>query len=99
CAFVEQGIWHLGAIDTKQRRFDPVETPFTEISFVQAAPGRAVFRAASPTEPFAIIEMNLAIHKTQSLQRGSSVDINPGYISIAQPVDFPNEDRLHAAVF
>src|SRR5205807_666429 len=99
CAFVEQGIWHLGTIDITQKTLEPIETPFTEISFVQAALGRAVFRAASPTEPFAIIEMNLATRETKSLQRGSNVDIDAGYVSIAQSVEFSTENGLTAHGF
>src|SRR3954470_1869545 len=69
CAFAENGLWQLGTINTRSKQFERIDTPFTEISFVQAAPGRAVFRAGSSREPFAIIEMNLENHEASILQR------------------------------
>ncbi|HSP64119.1 MAG TPA: S9 family peptidase, partial [Pyrinomonadaceae bacterium] len=99
CAFAEQGIWHLGTIDTRAGKLERIETPYTEISFVRAAPGRAVFRAGSATEPFSIIEMDLARRETKVLQRASTFSIDSGYISAAQAIEFPTENGLTAQGF
>ena len=99
CAFAEQGIWRLGLIDTRTRKLERIETPYTEISFMCAAPGRAVFRAGSPTEPFSIIEMDLATRDGKVLQRASRTAIDPGYISAPQPIEFPTENGLTAHGF
>src|SRR5438132_13526273 len=99
CAFVEKGIWKLGTIDTRSRHFDRIEPPFSEISFVQAAPGRAVFRAGGPTEPFSIGEMDLTSGKTKLLRRATKIDIDASYISEPQPVEFPPENGLTAHGF
>ena len=99
CAFVEKGIWKLGTIDTRTRQFDHIETPFSEISFVQAAPGRAIFRAGGPTEPFSIGEMDLTSGKTKLLRRATKIDIDASYISEPQPVEFPTENGLTAHGF
>ena len=99
CAFVEKGIWELGTIHTRTRQFDRIDTPFTEISFLQAAPGRAVFRAASPSAPMSIVEMDLTSHETKALRRATKFDIDPNYISEPQPVEFPTENGLTAHGF
>src|SRR5712691_794237 len=99
CTFAEQGIWRLGLIDTRRRKLERIETPYTEISFVRAAPGRAVFRAGSPTEPFSIIEMDLATRKTKVLQRAGNLNLDAGYISEPQPIEFPTENGLTAYGF
>jgi len=99
CAFVEKGIWKLGTIDTRTRQFDRVEMPFTEISSVQAASGRAVFRAGSPSEPLSIVEMDLTSHETKVLRRATKIDIDSSYISEPQPVEFPTENGLTAHGF
>lgn len=98
-AFAERGIWHLATIDTRTKEFERINTPFTEVSYVRASSGRAVFRAASPTQGFAIIEMNLETHERKILKRGSAVDLDPGYISEAQPIEFPTENGLTAHGF
>ena len=99
CAFAEKGIWKLGTIDTRTRQFDRVETPFTEISFVHAAPGRALFRAASPSAPMSIVEMDLTSGETNVLRRATKIHLDSSYISEPHPVEFPTENGLTAHGF
>jgi dipeptidyl aminopeptidase/acylaminoacyl peptidase len=99
CAFVEKGLWSLGLIDTRRKKLEKVETQFTEISFVRAAAGRALFRAGSALAPFSIVEMNPATHETNVLRRASNVELDPGYISTPTPIEFPTENGLTAHGF
>jgi len=99
CTFAERGLWRLGTIDTLAKTLQRIDTPYTEISYVCAASGRAVFRAGSPQSPFSIIEMDLATRATKILQRASKIDIEAGYISEPQPVEFPTENGLTAHGF
>src|SRR6266704_1625403 len=78
CTYAQRGIWQLATIDTSTGELEPIDTPYTEISFVCAAPGRAVFRAGAPAEPFSIIEMDLETRNTSVLKRANKVEIDPG---------------------
>ncbi|HYV23660.1 MAG TPA: prolyl oligopeptidase family serine peptidase, partial [Pyrinomonadaceae bacterium] len=99
CAFVERGIWHLATINTQSKQFERIETPFTDISYVRASAGRAVFRAASPTQSLAIIDLDLNTRERQVLKRGSATDVDPAYFSEATPIEFPTENGLTAHGF
>ena len=99
CAFAERGLWRLGTIDTRTKTLQRIDGPYTDVSYVCAAPGRAVFRAGSPQDPFSIIEMDLAAHTTKVLQRASKIDIDAGFVSEPQPIEFPTEDGLTAHGF
>jgi dipeptidyl aminopeptidase/acylaminoacyl peptidase len=99
CAFAERGAWRLGAIDTRTRKLQRIDAPYTEISYVCAAPGRAVFRAGSPRESFSIIEMDLASRTTKVLQHANKIDIAAGFISKPQAIEFPTENGLTAHGF
>jgi dipeptidyl aminopeptidase/acylaminoacyl peptidase len=99
CAFAEKGLWKLGTINTRSKQFERIDTPFTDIEFVQASPGRTIFRAGSPTEPFAIIEMDLVTRATKVLQRSANIQIDEGYLSVAEPIEFPTENGLTAHGF
>jgi dipeptidyl aminopeptidase/acylaminoacyl peptidase len=99
CTFAERGVWRLGIIDTHTGKLQRIDAPYTEISFVCAAPGRAVFRAGSPREPFSIIEMDLASRTTKVLQRASKSNIAAGFISEPQAIEFPTENGLTAHGF
>jgi dipeptidyl aminopeptidase/acylaminoacyl peptidase len=99
CAFAEKALWKLGTIDTRTRAFARIDTAFTEISYMQASAGRAVFRAGSPRETLSIIEMNLDDGQTKVLQRSANLPIDPGYVSEAQAIEFPTENGLTAHGF
>lgn len=99
CAFCERGIWGLGSLDMRTGDLERLGTTFTEISFVCAAPGRAVFRAGSASEPFSIVEMDLKTQQTNVLQRANKIEIDPGYVSIAEPIEFPTEGGQTAHAF
>ena len=38
CAYVERGISKLATIDTRTGKLTPIETPYTEITYLRAAP-------------------------------------------------------------
>ena len=99
CAFAERGIWHLGTIDLATRELERIDAPYTEVSFVCAASGRALYRAGSRTGPFAIIEMDLATREAKVLQRANKLNIDSAFISEAQAVEFPTENGLTAHGF
>ncbi len=99
CAYVEKGIWSLATIDTRAKTFQQVETSYSEISYVRAANNRAVFRAGSPRESFAILRMDLTTGETSKLQQASKVEIDPRYISEPIAVEFPTGNGLTAHGF
>ncbi len=99
CAYVDTGLWKLGTIDARTRTLAPIETRFTDISYVQVAAGRAVFKAGSPRDPLSIFEMNLTTRETTLLQCTANLEIDHGYISEPQPIEFPTENGLTAHGF
>jgi dipeptidyl aminopeptidase/acylaminoacyl peptidase len=99
CAFAERGLWRLGTIDTHSKTLQRIEAPYTDVSYICAAPGRAVFRAGAPKTSFSIMEMDLAARATKVLRRASKIDVDPGFISEPQPIEFPTEDGLTAHGF
>lgn len=99
CAYVQRGIWHLASLDTTTKKLERIETPYTEISYVRAAPGHVVFRAGSPTEPLSIVRFELATKKFDVLRRSSEIQLEGKYLSPAQPIEFPTESGRTAHAF
>lgn len=99
CAYNQRGIWQLATIDTATRHLEKIETPYTELSFVRAVPGRVFFRAGSRTEPISIIEFDLKNQETKVYQRQSKASIDAGYYSKAEAIEFPTENGLTAHGF
>ncbi len=99
CAFIERGRAQLGLLDTASGNLERIETRFSDITFVRARAGRAVFRAGSPTEPTSIVSMNLASRETEVLRRSNDLRIDEGYLSVPEAIEFPTEDGLTAHGF
>ncbi|HLM57131.1 MAG TPA: S9 family peptidase, partial [Pyrinomonadaceae bacterium] len=99
CAYNVRGFWKLGRLDTRAKELRQIETPYTEISFLRAAPGRAVFRGGSPTERLSIVEVDLETGRAEVLRRSGSDQIDSGYLSTAAAVEFPTEGGLTAHAF
>jgi dipeptidyl aminopeptidase/acylaminoacyl peptidase len=98
--YTRDGSWHLVAIDTASGELSPVEAPFTEISDLFAAGGAAVFVGGSPTLPTAIVRFDPA-SALETLKRSLDVEIDPGYLSVPTPVEFPtgNGQTAHAFLY
>jgi dipeptidyl aminopeptidase/acylaminoacyl peptidase len=90
CAYQQDGTWRLGLLDA--HGMTPVDLPLTEVSAVQAAPGRAVFLGGSPTAPAAIwgLSFEPGSPATPSLlHQPSPPVIEEAYLSRLEPVAFP----------
>lgn len=96
CAYTTKGVSHLASLDTAAGVLEPIQTPYTEIWGVRAAPGRAVFAAGHPSEPPSVVELNLATGDLEVLHRSSDVAIDEGYLSHPEALEFPTEDGLTA---
>jgi dipeptidyl aminopeptidase/acylaminoacyl peptidase len=101
CTWRERGVSRFGVLDTATKSLRRVETPFEDITYVRAsvATGRTVFRAGSPVNGSAIVEIDLASGEIKTLRRASDLEIDEGYLSAAQAVEFPTENNLTAHAF
>jgi dipeptidyl aminopeptidase/acylaminoacyl peptidase len=99
CKYVQQGNSYLASLNTVTGKLDHIEVPYSTIRELYASPEQVVFAGGSPTEPWSIIELDLDTYRTQVLRRSSSVTIEPGYLSIPEPIEFPTEHGLTAYAF
>lgn len=99
CTYTLKGTWHLASLDVTTRTLESIEVPYTYAEFVRAAPGCAVFCAGSPTEPLSVVKLDLATKTLEVIRRSSQVVIDPDYLSVPRPVEFPTEGGLTAHAF
>ena len=74
CCFFEDGKWNLANLDTRTKRFDPIPTRFTDVSQLRASPGRAVFIGGTPTEPPALIDLDLSTGADRVVRRSAHLN-------------------------
>jgi dipeptidyl aminopeptidase/acylaminoacyl peptidase len=102
CSYTVRGMSSLARLDTKTKQLHAIESPYADIQYLQATPGRAVFRAGAPHTAAAIVALDLTDPdhpQFEVLRRSSDLKIDEGYLSIAQPVEFPTANGQTAHAF
>ncbi|HEV2800743.1 MAG TPA: S9 family peptidase [Pyrinomonadaceae bacterium] len=99
CAYIVRGMSNLARLNTTEKKLRPVESIYADLQYVQAAQGRAYFRAGAPQKSAAIVAFDLVSEQFEVLRRATEHDIDEGYLSIAQPVEFPTEGGRTAHAF
>ena len=96
CAYTEQGAWHLASLDVDTGAFREIPLPYTELAFVQAAAGRAVFLGGSPSETMSVVELDLASGRHEVLRRATDLVVSASLLSPPEAVEFPAADGAFA---
>jgi dipeptidyl aminopeptidase/acylaminoacyl peptidase len=99
CFYSQNGRRYLASLDTLSLRLESINTPFTMVSGLQTAPGRAAFLGASPVEQTSVIALDVGSGRRTVLRRSSDISVAPGYISVPEPIYFPTEGGLAAHAF
>jgi dipeptidyl aminopeptidase/acylaminoacyl peptidase len=94
CSHIEQGVSTLATFDIPSARLAPVDCPFTDIQYVRAADGQAVFRGGSPTDVAAIVKFDLGTGQFETLRRSNDLETFPRYFSVPRALEFPTEGGL-----
>lgn len=100
CAYTRDGRNVMAHLDTETKSLTPLNVSgtllFPSHSRIVAGSGFVVYGAASPIEPDSIVRYDLATGGTDVLKRSTDLEIDEGYLSIAQPIEFPTENGLTA---
>jgi dipeptidyl aminopeptidase/acylaminoacyl peptidase len=89
CAFTQKGSWQLAEINLATDEYKEIETPYTDIAYLRATRDLAVFAGGAATQPTSIVRLDLATHSQAVLRRSSRVNLDVGFVSSAQTVEFP----------
>ena len=99
CSYTQQGTWYLASLDMLTGELEVIETRYTSIDFLRAAPGQAVFLAGSSTEPTSVVRLDLVTRELEVLRRSNKAEVDPEYLSMPQAIEFPTERGLMAHAF
>jgi len=99
CRYVQAGVSHLAVLDVTTRRLEDLPVPFTNIAYVRAGAGKVAFIGGSDTQPSSVVLLDLATGGMEVLRQSSDLELDDGYLSAAQPAEFPTEGGLMAYGF
>jgi dipeptidyl aminopeptidase/acylaminoacyl peptidase len=90
CSYTQDGNWHLGTIDVDARTLATYDLPHTDFNYVEVTPSTVIFLAGSPMEAGSIVSMDLATMELETLRWSSTVEVDPGYLSMPESIAFPS---------
>ena len=99
CSFARDGRSTLATLDPESGHLTEIDSPYSSFSSIRAAGNDIVFLGSSATQRSAVIRFNLKTGQITELKRSSEIELDPGFISIAEPVTFPTENGLEAHAF
>ncbi|MGF1490414.1 MAG: S9 family peptidase [Prochloraceae cyanobacterium] len=89
CSYTEKGRWYLGTIDTEKKQLEKLDLPYSDIESVKTSGNNILFIGGSSTIPTAIVRLDLTTKTTTILKQSSETEIDPGYISTPEAIEFP----------
>jgi dipeptidyl aminopeptidase/acylaminoacyl peptidase len=98
CSYSRDGSAFLAAVDLATLVVTPIATEFTEIGSLCADTDDIYFTGASPSHFPAIVKLAASSGQVAILKPSNTQDVHAyhGYLSIAQPIEFPTENGLTA---
>ncbi|NES78707.1 MULTISPECIES: S9 family peptidase [unclassified Okeania] len=92
CTFTQNGTWHLATLNATKKHLQQIEIPYTSMGSLKVKGERVYFLGSSPTKPTEIVNINLSTGAINILKRSTDLEINSGYLSIPQSIEFPTEN-------
>ncbi|MDW8234420.1 MAG: prolyl oligopeptidase family serine peptidase, partial [Roseiflexaceae bacterium] len=101
CTYIERGEDKMATLDVHSGTLTPLDLPFSDFGFTgpRAISGKVFFIGASPAAPAALVMLDLADGALTTIRRSMEIQIDPGYISTPQVIEFPTEGGMTAFGF
>ena len=97
--WAERGLWRVGALDPGSGERAEFETPYNAFFMVRATSGKIVANAAGPIAGSAIVAIDAQTGEIETLRTGSSAQLDAGYVSTPEPIEYPSAEGRTAHAF
>jgi dipeptidyl aminopeptidase/acylaminoacyl peptidase len=93
CVWRDRGVHHLGLLDPTTSELIELDLPYTcfDPPYIDAEGMRVAFIASSPTEPPQVVTLDFGTRGVDVLRVSEDVGVDPSYLSIPEPIEFPTE--------
>ena len=95
-SYAEAGRWRLAVFDLSTGVFTPVATDIEPADTLAATRTHAVMVGGSAREPDAVMRVSLGTGNVERLRAVSAVQIAEGFVSVAEPIEFPTDSGVTA---
>ncbi len=99
CAYTQHGFWHLGRVDIAQHTLERFDVPYTTVDDIHVHQSKIFCTASSPSEPMALVQIDIASHAVTVLRRSVDFSMDAGYISVPSAITYPTKDGATGHAF
>jgi dipeptidyl aminopeptidase/acylaminoacyl peptidase len=98
CAYTSEGIWRLGLLRPGDEAIEEVEAAYLPAALpgLRSRGTWIAFVGASPTRAPAVVSLDVESGAQEVLARSMEGEIEPDFISVPRPLEFPTEGGLEA---
>ena len=95
CIYDKDGLEYLGLVDLRSKKVDTLATPYTVFGCV-TSDGKSTlfFGAAAGTRAAEVAAFDVRNNNVRALKRSLNVEIDAGYLSQPEPIEFPTSGGL-----
>jgi dipeptidyl aminopeptidase/acylaminoacyl peptidase len=98
-SYTQHGKWHLATVEVASGALADIAPQVVPHDWMTANATHAVLIAGSATQPDALLRIDLSSGAVETLRSASSLTFDEGYISVAEPVEFPTTGGQTAHAF
>lgn len=99
CCYTQSGIWSLATLNVEAKQLRSFDLSYTSFSSVRVRGDGVLLLASSATEAPALMRLDLDRAEIDVIRRSSDIDLDPGYLSVPEPVEFPTDNGKTAYGF
>ena len=97
CVYDQNGLEHLAIIDLNAKKTEILRVPYTAFGSMTSDGQDTLFvAAASPTRAAEVAALDVRDGRVRVLKRSLNVEIDAGYLSQPEPIEFPTSGGLKA---
>jgi dipeptidyl aminopeptidase/acylaminoacyl peptidase len=98
CAYNQQGMWQLALIDTRTGVLKNIATPYSDIQYLRAVNGKAVFLGAGPALPPSIVTWQKD-EACKTVKSSTELPFDTDYLSAPRTIAFASANGRTAHGF
>lgn len=94
CAYRGDGVHHLALLDPRTSELIDVDVPHSVFDppFLSATGSRVCFVGSGPRTAPEVVLLDFASRSVDVLRPGEDLGIDPGLVSVAEPIEFPTRE-------
>ena len=98
-SYTRKGRWHLAIVDPATGALTDMAPELMPSEWLAANSTHAAVIAGSATQPDAVVRVDLASGVVETIRRGSTLEIDEDYVSVAEPIAFETTGGEQAHAF